>query len=113
MDPKMCRNCERRLHKDCSNAKVVMTSQDLEDMVLDRMPKEAQIVRVEYEWPRIAMYTSNLRFLQQNSYFVAEVVEVVNRKVIVRTEEAEKQQTTRAAESRRFQCCCCEETWTS
>jgi KH/beta-lactamase-domain protein len=51
------------------------------------MPVEAQITRVEYEGPRIALYTKNPKFLQQNNYIVSDVVNLVKRRLVIRTDK--------------------------
>jgi KH/beta-lactamase-domain protein len=56
--------------------------------ILTNIPAEAQITRVEYEGPRIALYTRNPKYLQQNNYIVSEIVNSVKKRVVVRTEKA-------------------------
>jgi len=55
--------------------------------ILASMPKEAEITRVEYEGPRIALYTKKPKFLQQNSYIISDIVNNVKKRVVVRTEK--------------------------
>jgi len=43
---------------------------------------------VEYEGPRIALYSKNPKFLQQNSYIVSDVVNMVKRRLVVRTDKS-------------------------
>lgn len=54
--------------------------------ILRHIPAEAEITRVEYEGERIALYPKNPKFLQQNSYIVSDVVNMVKRRVVVRTD---------------------------
>jgi len=54
--------------------------------VLLSIPKEAEITRVEYEGPRIALYTRNPKFLQQNAYIISDIVNNVKKRVVVRTD---------------------------
>jgi KH/beta-lactamase-domain protein len=56
--------------------------------VLRNLPQEAHITRVEYEGPRIALYTSNPRFLQENGNIISEIVNSVKKRVVVRTDKA-------------------------
>ncbi|MFI5421996.1 MAG: beta-CASP ribonuclease aCPSF1, partial [Nitrososphaerales archaeon] len=46
------------------------------------------MTRVEYEGPRIALYSKNPKFLQQNSYIVSDVVNLVKRRLVVRTDKS-------------------------
>ncbi len=55
--------------------------------VLRSIPKEAEITRVEYEGPRIALYTKNPKFLQQNAYIISDIVNNIKKRVVVRTEK--------------------------
>ncbi len=43
---------------------------------------------MEYEGPRIALYSKNPKFLQQNSYIVSDVVNLVKRRLVVRTDKS-------------------------
>jgi KH/beta-lactamase-domain protein len=56
--------------------------------VLKSIPIEAEITRVEYEGPRIALYTKNPKFLQQNGYIISDIVNNVKKRVVVRTDKA-------------------------
>lgn len=53
-------------------------------VILQNLPPEAQISRVEYEGPRIALYTKNPRFLMENNYVIADIVNTVKKRVVVR-----------------------------
>jgi len=55
--------------------------------ILSNLPKEAEITRIEFEGPRIALYTKNPKFLQQNSNIISDIVNNVKRRVVVRTEK--------------------------
>lgn len=56
--------------------------------ILNHIPPQAEITRVEYEGPRIALYSKNPKFLQQNSYIVSDVVNMVKRRLVVRTDKS-------------------------
>ncbi len=66
--------------------------------ILQSIPAEAQITRVEYEGPRIALYTKNPTFLQQNNYIIADIVNTVKRRVVIRTEKAVRREEGEARE---------------
>ncbi len=57
-------------------------------VILNHIPADAEITRVEYEGPRIALYSKNPKFLQQNSYIVSDLVNMVKRRVVVRTDKS-------------------------
>ncbi len=56
--------------------------------ILNNIPAEAGITRIEYEGPRIALYTRNPAFLHKNSYVVSEIVNSLKKRVVTRTEKA-------------------------
>src|ERR1022692_2709760 len=56
--------------------------------ILNSIPAEAQITRIEYEGPRIALYTKNPRYLHQNNYIISEIVNSVKKRVVTRTEKS-------------------------
>lgn len=62
--------------------------QNVTGIILNHIPAEAKITRVEYEGPRIALYSKNPKFLQQNGYIVSDVVNMVKRRVVVRTDKS-------------------------
>ncbi|HKW03910.1 MAG TPA: beta-CASP ribonuclease aCPSF1 [Nitrososphaerales archaeon] len=62
--------------------------QSVTSVILNHIPAEAEITRVEYEGPRIALYSKNPRFLQQNGYIVSDVVNMVKRRVVLRTDKS-------------------------
>ena len=64
------------------------SAQSVTSIILNHIPAEAAITRVEYEGPRIALYSKNPKFLQQNSYIVSDVVNMVKRRVVVRTDKS-------------------------
>ncbi|HVB12713.1 MAG TPA: beta-CASP ribonuclease aCPSF1 [Nitrososphaerales archaeon] len=64
------------------------SAQSVTSIILNHIPADAEITRVEYEGPRIAIYSKNPKFLQQNSYIVSDVVNLVKRRVVVRTDKS-------------------------
>ena len=56
--------------------------------ILNSIPAEAQITRIEYEGPRIALYTKNPKYLQANNYIISEIVNTVKKRVVTRTEKS-------------------------
>ncbi len=56
--------------------------------ILNNIPAEAQITRIEYEGPRIALYTRNPAFLHKSSYVISEIVNTLKKRVVTRTEKS-------------------------
>ena len=74
------------------------SAQSVTSTILNHIPAEAEITRVEYEGPRIALYSKNPKFLQQNSYIVSDVVNMVKRRVVVRTDRSIRKDEQEAQE---------------
>ncbi|HUK79982.1 MAG TPA: beta-CASP ribonuclease aCPSF1, partial [Nitrososphaerales archaeon] len=72
--------------------------------ILNNIPAEAQITRIEYEGPRIALYTRNPAYLHKNSYVISEIVNSLKKRVVTRTEKSirKPENEARAALGRRF-----------
>jgi len=56
--------------------------------ILNGIPADAQITRIEYEGPRIALYTRNPAYLHKNSYVISEIVNTLKKRVVTRTEKS-------------------------
>src|SRR6202035_2312608 len=56
--------------------------------ILNSIPAEAQITRIEYEGPRIALYTKHPGYLHQNYFIISEIVNTVKKRVVTRTEKS-------------------------
>ena len=67
--------------------------------ILNNIPAEAQITRIEYEGPRIALYTRNPAFLHKNSYVISEIVNSLKKRVVTRTEKAIRKQESEARQA--------------
>jgi KH/beta-lactamase-domain protein len=56
--------------------------------ILNNIPADAQITRIEYEGPRLALYTRNPAFLHKNSYVISDIVNTLKKRVVTRTEKS-------------------------
>ena len=50
------------------------------------MPKEAQVTRVEYEGPRLALYTKKPEILIEQSHIIADIVKLIRKRIVVRSD---------------------------
>ena len=64
------------------------TQNTLINTVFQNIPPEAEITRVEYEGPRIALYTKKPRFLFENSVIISEIVNKLKKRVVIRTDKS-------------------------
>ena len=49
------------------------SSQNIMATILQSMPKEASITKIEYEGPRIALYTNSPRYLLENNETISKL----------------------------------------
>jgi hypothetical protein len=56
--------------------------------ILQSMPKEASITKIEYEGPRIALYTNSPRYLLENNETISNLVNIIKKRIVIRTDES-------------------------
>ena len=67
---------------------VVSNSQSIMAIILKSIPKEANVTRIDYEGPRIALYTKTPKFLMENNTLIASLVNEIKKRIVVRTDES-------------------------
>tara|TARA_B100001146_G_C16181937_1_gene435031 strand:- start:270 stop:2159 length:1890 start_codon:yes stop_codon:yes gene_type:complete len=55
--------------------------------ILKSIPRAASITKIAYEGPRIALYTDKPRFLMENNDIISNLVNVIKKRIVVRTDE--------------------------
>jgi KH/beta-lactamase-domain protein len=65
-----------------------ITSQHVMAAILQNLPEESGLTKIEYEGPRIALYSKNPSYLMQNSQLVSNIVNTIKKRIIVRTDES-------------------------
>ena len=63
-------------------------SQNIMATVLKSIPKEAGVTRIDYEGPRIALYTKTPRFLMENSSIISNLVNEIKKRIVIKTDES-------------------------
>ena len=64
------------------------SSQNIMATILQSIPKEANVTKIEYEGPRIALYTNTPRYLMENNEIISNLVNVIKKRIVVRTDES-------------------------
>jgi uncharacterized protein len=64
------------------------TSQNIMAIILNSLPSESGLTKVEYEGPRIALYSKNPSYLIQNTQIVSNMVNTIKKRIVVRTDES-------------------------
>jgi predicted metal-dependent RNase len=65
-----------------------ITSQHIMAAILQNLPEESGLTKIEYEGPRIALYSKNPSYLMQNTQLVSNIVNTIKKRIIVRTDES-------------------------
>src|SRR6187200_3630504 len=63
-------------------------SQNIMAVILNSLPNESGLTKVEYEGPRIALYSKNPSYLIQNAQVVSNMVNTIKKRIVVRTDES-------------------------
>jgi len=68
-------------------ARIVDDSQaKIRETIVSHMPKEAEITRIEFEGPRLAIYVKNVALLLEQSYIVTDIVNLLHKRVVIRSD---------------------------
>ena len=57
-------------------------------IILKSIPKEANINKIDYEGPRIAIYTKTPRYLLENTTIISNLVNVIKKRIVIRTDKS-------------------------
>jgi hypothetical protein len=60
-------------------------------VILQSLPQESGLTKIEYEGPRIALYSKNPSYLMQNSQLVSNMVNTIKKRIVIRTDESIRQ----------------------
>ena len=64
------------------------SSQSIMATILTSLPREASVTKIEYEGPRIALYTNTPRYLIEHNEVISNLVKVIKKRIVVRTAES-------------------------
>ncbi len=60
----------------------------IRETIIEHMPKDAEITRIEFEGPRLAIYVKNVALLAEQSYVVTEIVSLLHKRIVVRSDQS-------------------------
>jgi hypothetical protein len=66
---------------------VDQSSQNIMATILASIPKDANVTKIDYEGPRIALYTDKPRFLMENNEIISTLVNQIKKRIVIRTDE--------------------------
>ena len=59
---------------------------DISQHILENIPPEAEVTRIEYEGPALAVYTKKPEILIEQSFIIAEIVKLIRKRIVVRSD---------------------------
>jgi hypothetical protein len=62
------------------------TKLEISQIILNRVPKEAEITRIEFEGPILAVYTKKPEILIEDGQIVAEIVNLIRKRIVIRSD---------------------------
>lgn len=62
-------------------------SQNIMAVILQSLPQDAALTKIEYEGPRIALYSRNPTYLMQNNQLISNMVNTIKKRIVIRTDE--------------------------
>ena len=68
--------------------KELPSSQNIMATILQSIPKDANVTKIEYEGPRIALYTNAPRYLMEHNETISNLVNIIKKRIVVRTDES-------------------------
>ncbi len=57
---------------------------EISQYILEKVPREAEVTRIEYEGPMLAVYTKRPEILVDQSSIIAEIVGVIRKRIVIR-----------------------------
>lgn len=68
--------------------KEIQTNQDIMSTILQNIPKESNVIKIDYEGPKIALYTNSPKYLLENNEIISNLVNIIKKRIIIRTDES-------------------------
>ncbi|MDH7477527.1 MAG: beta-CASP ribonuclease aCPSF1 [Candidatus Bathyarchaeota archaeon] len=59
---------------------------EISHYILEHVPKEAEVTRIEYEGPALAVYTKKPEILVEQSSTIADIVSIIRKRIVVRSD---------------------------
>lgn len=59
---------------------------EISQCILEQVPKQAEVTRIEFEGPALAVYTKKPEILIEQSYVVADIVNLIRKRIVVRSD---------------------------
>jgi uncharacterized protein len=63
-------------------------NQNIMASILQGLPKESSLTKIEYEGPSIALYSDNPAYLLKNNQVISNMVNTLRKRIVIRTDES-------------------------
>ncbi len=60
----------------------------IRETIVEHMPKDAEITRIEFEGPRLAIYVKNVNLLSEQSFVITEIVNLLHKRIVIRSDQS-------------------------
>jgi predicted metal-dependent RNase len=59
---------------------------EISQHILEHIPQQAEVTRIEFEGPALAVYTKKPEILIEQSYIIADIVNFIRKRIVVRSD---------------------------
>lgn len=63
-----------------------LTYSEIRQAILDKIPPEVGITRIEFEGPRLAIYCHKPEILQERGHIVGEIAGIIKKRIVIRSD---------------------------
>ncbi len=69
---------------------------EIRHAILDKIPAQVGITRIEFEGPRLAIYCQKPEILQENSHIVGEIAGIIKKRIVIRSDPSVRMEEIQA-----------------
>ena len=73
-----------------------LTYSEIRQAILEKIPAQVGITRIEFEGPRLAIYCQKPEFLQENSHIVGEIAGIIKKRIVIRSDPSVRMEEMQA-----------------
>jgi KH/beta-lactamase-domain protein len=74
------------------------SNQNIMASILQSLPRESSLTKIEYEGPNIALYSDNPAYLLERNQIISNMVNTLKKRIVIRTDESIRKQESEALE---------------
>jgi KH/beta-lactamase-domain protein len=72
------------------------THEKAREAILANMPRDAEVTRIEFEGPALAIYVKNVDIILDQSYIVTDIVNAIHKRVVIRSDPSIRMEESKA-----------------